>query len=439
MLSNKNSQATRLASVGLVVGVVMSVAVFGVSSLMSSHAASAFVSSEPETGSLSGGATIISDTTASGSKGVKFGAPAPVAGTSVTTYGAVGDGVTDDQAALAKAFSTAPAGSTLLIPAGKIFKHSSVLSVTVAGLHISGSGTMLASNFADSAVHIQAANVTIDGGMTFKFNTAGQTRQSAGWNTMLWLDNIPGTKLSNITVDGSPSAGVLMYGASFYTLTDVTVMNTLADGIHNTHGSHDGTITRPILRNVGDDGVAVVSYLGDGAETYNITVQSPKLYSQTWGRAFTVVGGHDITFSNVYSDGSNGAAILIAAESSYNTYGVKNVKVLGGTLLNSNKSSSIAHGAILVANGQPTQTISAIDIENIIIQNTRGTAPWEAGILSGGGGGISGVQLRGITVTGGPAKQFSADPVTPTTSYNTLNWLYNGTRLADHQGFTPYP
>ncbi len=365
--------------------------------------------------------------------------PPPTAGIDISTYGAVGDGVTDDTAALNKAFSTAPSGSVLLIPAGKTYKHTGSVKITVAGLHLTGSGTLLATNQLDSSLQIRAANVTIDGGMLLKFNTAGATRQAAGWQTMIFIDHVSGATVRNITIDGSPSAGMMMYGASNYMIDTVTVQNTLADAIHSTLGSHDGIIKNPTIRNPGDDGVAVVSYLPDGVMCYNIQVISPRLYGQKWGRGFTVVGGHDVTYTDVYAEGSAGAAIYVAAEgaSSWNTYGSYNVKYLGGTLVNSNTVSSIDHGAINIFNDQPTQKIATVDIENMVIQNTRTSASRNVAVLGTGGGGISGVQLRNFTITGGPSTVFTAQ--TGSSDYNTINWIFNGTHLADHTGFTPYP
>ena len=43
-----------------------------------------------------------------------------------------------------------------------------------------------------------------------------------------------------------------------------------------TEASHDGTVVRPFIKNPGDDGVAVVSYLNDGAPCQNIEITDPK-------------------------------------------------------------------------------------------------------------------------------------------------------------------
>jgi hypothetical protein len=352
---------------------------------------------------------------------------------SVESFGAVCDGVTDDTAALSRAFSTAPAGSTVTV--SNTCAHSDVLNVTVPGLTISGAGTLLATDYNHTATQVRASNVTIDGPLLFKFDTTGSPRLGNGWQSMIFLDHAAGTVVRGVTVDGGPGMGILMYGASFYTIDSVTVQGTLADCIHNTNGSHDGTIVNPTLRRCGDDGVAVVSYVRDGSRTHDITVTSPRLYDQVFGRGFTVVGGYNITFTDVYADGSNAAAVYISAEGSYNTYGVDNVKVLGGTLVNSNRGT-VDHGAVLVFNGQTNQTIATVDIENLTITDTRISGASQVGVRTVTGGLVSGIQFRNFTIIRGSSSVFATQ--TGPSAYNTINWLHDGVVLLDHIGFTPY-
>ena len=69
-------------------------------------------------------------------------------------------------------------------------------------------------------------------------------------------------------------------------LTNVTVKNTRADAIHMTGGAAYGTLTNPRVVNPGDDGVAVVSYLNDGAQVHDITVESPGRGARSGAAAF---------------------------------------------------------------------------------------------------------------------------------------------------------
>ena len=63
------------------------------------------------------------------------------------------------------------------------------------------------------------------------------------------------------------AAGIFAFGASDYLIEDVSVENTRADGVHNTHGAHHSVIRRARVRNVGDDGVADDVAMGAGQAT----------------------------------------------------------------------------------------------------------------------------------------------------------------------------
>jgi hypothetical protein len=345
----------------------------------------------------------------------------------------VGDGVTDDTAALQRAFDSAKSGQTIRLASGKTYRHTQVLTLRTAGVHLSGPGTLLATAEATSSVFVDADNVTLDGGLTLRMGTTTR-RWDANEQMKLHIGPHSGDVVRNVTIDGAAAAGIYIDGASHYLLADDTVKNTRADGIHNTGGSHDGIITRATVRNVGDDGIAVVSYGANASQCYNITVQSPRFYGNTWGRAFSVVGGHDITWTDVYAQNSNAAAIYVAAEGyPYYTYAPAHIKVIGGTLVNSNTNPAIDHGAILVYVGRAGYTAADIDFENIAITNTRSSASGQVGIIAGPSASVTQIQFKNITITGGPASLFGTN--VPRNTYNIVGWKYDGVAQLAHVGW----
>ena len=360
-------------------------------------------------------------------------------------FGAAGDGTTDDTIALQKAFDSLASGQTLHIPTGKVFRHTAVLTIRKAGISLVGGGVLLATNEAASAVAIKANNVTIDG-PTFRIGNTTQ-RWVAYEQMKLRVGAVAGTTIRNVTIDGSAAAGLYVGGASGFTIQDVVIKNTRADGLHMTEASHDGQVVRPFVKNPGDDGVAVVSYLNDGAPCQNIEVVDPRLDGQKWGRAFSVVGGKNITYRNVYADGSAGAALYISAEQEFNTFGVSNVLVDGGTLLNSNQQAAssasarpspdkprIVHGAVMLYNSQASQTISDVTVRNLTIKDTDPEGYDHVQILSYNNEPQVRLWLDKVSISGGSKYRLKTLGV-PASSLRTTGWTLNGTSIADKVGW----
>jgi len=192
-------------------------------------------------------------------------------------------------------------------------------------------------------------------------------------------------------------------------------------------------VLRPTIRDVGDDGVAVVSYLASQL-AHDITITSPRFYGQTWGRAFSVVGGTNITYTDIYAINSNAATVYIASEPGYATWGNTNVLVDGGTIVNANTNPAVGHGAILVYNGQTTQTNNGITIRNLTIQNTTSTAPEDLAIVSDSASCVqSHLLLSNITITGGPRSAFYNSA--GSAAYDSSGITKNGVALAAHTGW----
>lgn len=351
----------------------------------------------------------------------------------VRFFGAVGDGVTDDTRSLKNALAALKPGDELVIPAGKTFRHTAVLEVDVPRVHLTGGGTLLATDEARSAVWINADDVLLDGGLTFRMSTT-----SRRWNSYeqvkIRLMGHRGDVLRAVIVDGSASAGVFIgQGSSDFLLDNVTVRNTREDGIHMTAGAHDGKIIHPVVSHAGDDSVAVVSYMRDPSPCYGITVDSPVSSANVGGRSFSVVGGHDIIYHNVTAKASSSAAIYIATEGApYYTRSTQRITVIGGTLTGSNTNVSVDHGAVVAYAGNVGTSLESVEISNLTIQDTRVTAHFTTSIRRDRGASVRAVEFRNITISGvGPAP-FGASPLVSAASYQRVGFTVNGRAIAGH-------
>jgi hypothetical protein len=322
-------------------------------------------------------------------------------GIDVRSYGAVGDGSTDDTAALERALAALRPGATLTLPAGHVFRHAQVLTVTVPHVTLTGGGTLSASAEATSALQLLADDITLS---ELTLAVPVTTRR---WSTpaqhRLFLGPHTGVVVRDVTVTGSAAAGVFAFGAQHFTLEDLRVADTRADGIHMTYGSAFGAVTAPQLSRTGDDGVAVVSYLADGTACHDITVDTPVVATTTGGRGLSVVGGHDVAYRNVAVSASTAAGVYLACEGApYDTFPTTTVQVAGGTVTGANTDPSIDQGAVLVYCGRAGGQVSDVTVSGLTISGTRTSASRQIGAVHDDGGGLSGVTFSRLRLAARP-------------------------------------
>src|SRR4051812_29700220 len=122
---------------------------------------------------------------------------------SVKTYGAKGDGVTDDQAAIVKAISALAkaGGGTLVFPSGT-YLHSNMLTIS-GSIIVSGSGAssiLKATNAYYSA--LQFLNSNNCGVQGVKIQGYSTSRLSNNESAGVLLTNSSNCTITNIKVDG---------------------------------------------------------------------------------------------------------------------------------------------------------------------------------------------------------------------------------------------
>jgi hypothetical protein len=292
----------------------------------------------------------------------------PVGAIDVRSFGARGDGVTDDTPALRRALASMRPGDWLVFPAG-VYRHSARLVIETPSVTLAGRDAVLhATNPADQALLIQASGIRILG---FTMTAVTDRRRGAPWESRIAIwrhgEDLPAVDTIEIRgnrivesgppgsagANSSSSAAIFVHNARDFVIAGNTVRRSLSDAIHITGGAQRGRVLGNTVRETGDDMIAVVSYLGDGdftAETADrvaaryerrrrrelvrdVLIAGNDVAGQYWGRGITVVGGEDISIVGNRIDATHhGAAVYIAREQGYVTFGVRNVRVAGNRI-----------------------------------------------------------------------------------------------------------
>jgi len=310
---------------------------------------------------------------------------------SITAYGAVCNGRTDDSTAIANTIAAAKAkGVRVVIPAatcayGNVIRLDSVKLI--------GSG--------DSSV-LYALNPSLES--IFMYGNGAEVRQvklsgnkatvrQAPWEaTRITLFGATNFVIDHVTIDGSAAAGIqTAQSANNGSITYNTISNTLSDSIHLADKASYITIEHNRISNAGDDGIAVVSSIDEGGLVDHITARYNVVLNNLWGRNMSVVGGSNVLYENNVMDGNSAkyACMYIAQEDSWATYGSSNVVVQLNTMKNCGGTST-GHGAVLVfsagryannnitlsrndisQNGQPGIVVQSVMNNNVVVDSNR--------------------------------------------------------------------
>ncbi len=341
------------------------------------------------------------------------GAPAgpavpPAPASAVEPFGGYADDGVDDTAALQAALDALPPGGRLQLGPGT-YQHDDVLVVRVPGAVVAGPGArLLATDEERSAFHVAASGVVV---ADLVLDVATTTRRWFALDQMkLRVSASTGVVLRDVVVEGSAAAGIhIGDGARAFRVERAVVRDTRADGIHITGAAQDGLVDRPTTAGTGDDGVAVVSYGTDPGPCRGITVRSPRVLGTLWGRGVSVVGGEDITYTDVLVRDTDSAGVYVGVEPDpYYTRSVRRVRISGGTVEGANRNGAIEHGAVVAYLGRAGHELTDVRIDGLRITGTRPTAPSQVTVRSEGGPPRF-LVFAGLEFGSGPAVRFGGD------------------------------
>jgi hypothetical protein len=310
---------------------------------------------------------------------------------SVLDFGAVGDGVADDTAAIQAAIS-ASANKQLTMPSGTYLINGAT------GLQISNpihwlfeaNAKLLFNN--NNATYIQTAannvtieNIWIDGGSTSWTRTSNAAIRVK--------DN--GATTSNIKIirpfiENVAGAGILVGWTN--TIKNVTlecpvVQYTKADGVSIAYDVENVTITNPKCYYTGDDSISIVSY-SSAANAIKKVLVTDALSSNSSERGFTILGGEDIKISGKVVSSAKQGVLVLQDAGTYNTTSPTRVHVdvqvynstgngmeIGRNATDISGSISVigAQGArgVLIASGAATEP-KRISLSSVLVSSNAG-------------------------------------------------------------------
>lgn len=259
----------------------------------------------------------------------------PAAALRVTDFGAIPDDDRADDDAIARALKALQPGGWLVFPPGRYLQARSML-VTVPWATVWGPGaTLHALNPSDHTLGLRADGVRLYG---LRLTTVTDQRRSEPEQSRVSIYREGGVlQQSNVVrgvqIVGAGSVGVLVFGASHFTVSGNDISATLADGIHITGGSRTGRVTGNRVRRTGDDLISVVSYARAKAAinaelVSDVLVSGNDVSGALDGRGVTVVGGQRVTVSsNLITNVALAAGVLVAQEGPWNTQGVRDIRI----------------------------------------------------------------------------------------------------------------
>lgn len=162
------------------------------------------------------------DVTDLGAAGQKLG----VGGRSVVSYGATGDGTTDDTTAIHAARDAAGVGGTVLFPAGTYLANNLAANVANQTWELAPGAVIKMKTAATNAVYVTADNVTLSGGI---FDCSNGTANDGSQHPVR-IDG-DGCTVRNVTIKDSPLYGIVGFNGNKFTVTGCTITNSWGPGI----------------------------------------------------------------------------------------------------------------------------------------------------------------------------------------------------------------
>ena len=302
--------------------------------------------------------------------------PTPPSSISVTSYGAIGNGSTDNQAALQNAFTAArQQGKSVWIPAG-VYNHSGVLNADGISVQGAGFGAVLqATNPDQGAIELTGNAPALS---NLKLQVVAPRRSNQPQAAAVWVLKATGATVKNLITQGASSNGIRLDGATHATVSANLVLGTNADGIAATNGASYNTIANNVVYQSADDAYSDDSYIGEPQDQGNRFTGNVG-YHIPYGRGFAAAGSANGVFSGNTINGTTWVGLFVQTDVASHTQVTANWTLQNNLVLAANTTVASNYTAF---NGNPVGGW-ILDASGVVASGnqTSGTMPGLAAVL----------------------------------------------------------
>ncbi|MES2355075.1 MAG: glycosyl hydrolase family 28-related protein [Pseudomonadota bacterium] len=250
----------------------------------------------------------------------------------VLSHGVLGDGRTDNQAALQKAIDAAKAqGKIAWIPAGT-YNHSGVLTLDGAKVQGAGPSTILnATNPDRSAIKLIGNNSSVS---SLKTTVVAPNRSSMPDPAAILVQNASNASVTHILVQGAASNGIRLDGAVNSRIFGNLTLGTNADGIALMNGSVGNMVVNNVVYQAGDDSYSDDSYRGDARQDENNSFIGNVSIANAYGRGICLAGSKNDTVKDNIISGSKWMGIYADSDPDSGTMASSGHNIQNNTVIN---------------------------------------------------------------------------------------------------------